>query len=215
MEDPDPNLDFTDSADPDNEILGLARKGLSRDGTGTRFSRPANLRVSRDGSLRDWVFCGMGRNRENEKKAILVTFSPENIKSSGDDDSSSDNDDPSSGDDDSSSGAKFHFVKTNIQLQELVNTLSFSDSESYIQELLKKMYTIWYEHLQRKHVQQDERTKIEKEMKQNQQTVEPSSSYEKKHRSQITKNQILKTKTSRDYRRQVNERKTTSKTNEL
>lgn len=42
--------------------------------------------------------------------------------------------------------AKFHFVKTNIQLQELVNTLSFSDSESYIQELLKKMYTIGYEH---------------------------------------------------------------------
>ena len=62
---------------------------------------------------------------------------------------------------------------------------------------------------------QDERTKIEKETKQNHQTVEPSSRYEKEHRSQITKNQILKTKTNRDYRRQVNERKTTSKTTEL
>ena len=42
--------------------------------------------------------------RESEKKAILVTFSPENIRSSGDDDSSSGDDDPSSGYDDSSSG---------------------------------------------------------------------------------------------------------------
>ena len=63
-------------------------------------------------------------------------------------------------------------------------------------------------------MQQDERTKIEKETEKNQQTVESSSSYEKEHSSQIIKNQILKTKTSIDYRRQVNERKKTSKTTE-
>ncbi|KAF2557052.1 hypothetical protein F2Q68_00017992 [Brassica cretica] len=42
--------------------------------------------------------------KESEKKAILVTLSPENIRSSGDDDSSSGDDDSSSSDDDSSSG---------------------------------------------------------------------------------------------------------------
>ena len=123
--------------------MGLARKGLLRNGIGTRFSRLVNLRDSQDGSLRDWVFYGMGRNgscgitwiriffygmsrngscgitwtriffsflilpekneRESEKKAILVTFPPENIRSSGDDDSSSGDDDSRSGDDDSSS----------------------------------------------------------------------------------------------------------------
>ena len=45
-----------------------------------------------------------GKNeKESEKKAILVTFPPENIRSSGDDDSSSGEDDSSSGDDDSNS----------------------------------------------------------------------------------------------------------------
>ncbi|KAF2550338.1 hypothetical protein F2Q68_00035916 [Brassica cretica] len=48
---------------------------------------------------------GSGPNdKESEKKAILVTFPPENIRSSGDDDSSYGDDDSSSGDDDSSSG---------------------------------------------------------------------------------------------------------------
>ncbi|KAF2571672.1 hypothetical protein F2Q70_00004954 [Brassica cretica] len=42
--------------------------------------------------------------RESEKKAILVTFPPENIRSSDDDDSSSGDDDSRSGDDDFSSG---------------------------------------------------------------------------------------------------------------
>ena len=92
-----------------------------------KFSRPVNLRASRDGSLRDWAFCGMSRNgsceitwtrifffisyftrkneKESEKKAILVTFLSENIRSSGDDDSSSSDDDSSSSDDDSSSGS--------------------------------------------------------------------------------------------------------------
>ena len=45
----------------------------------------------------------------------------------------------------------------------------------------------------------------EREMKQNQQTMESSPSYEREHRSEITKNLILKTKTSRDYRRQTND----------
>ena len=35
--------------------------------------------------------------------------------------------------------------------------------------------------------------------------MEPSSSYEKEHRSQITKNPILKTKTSIDYGRQTSD----------
>ena len=35
--------------------------------------------------------------------------------------------------------------------------------------------------------------------------MESSWSYEKEHRSEITKNLILKTKTSRDYRRQTND----------
>ncbi|KAH0858396.1 hypothetical protein HID58_086657 [Brassica napus] len=43
------------------------------------------------------------RERESEKKAILVTFPPENIRNSGDDDSTSGDDDSSFGDDDSSS----------------------------------------------------------------------------------------------------------------
>ncbi|KAF2596377.1 hypothetical protein F2Q68_00008395 [Brassica cretica] len=55
------------------------------------------------------------RERVSEKKAILVTFPPENISSSGDDDSSSGDDDSSSGDDDSSdddssSGGVFDLV---------------------------------------------------------------------------------------------------------
>ena len=41
--------------------------------------------------------------KESEKKAILVTFPPENIRSSGDNDSSSGDNDSSSGDGDSSS----------------------------------------------------------------------------------------------------------------
>ncbi|KAF3553728.1 hypothetical protein F2Q69_00011732 [Brassica cretica] len=44
-----------------------------------------------------------------------------------------------------------------------------------------------------------------RKMRQNQQTMESFSSYEREHRSQITKNQILKTKMSRDYRRQTND----------
>ena len=90
----------------------------SRYGIRTRFSRSVNLR--------DWIFCGMGRNgscgitwthifffiffilleknkKESEKKTILVTFLSENIRSSGDDDSSAGDDDSSSSDDDSSS----------------------------------------------------------------------------------------------------------------
>ena len=44
------------------------------------------------------------------------------------------------------------------------------------------------------------------ETKKNQQTIESSSSYEREHKSEITKNLIiLKTKTSRDYRRQNND----------
>ncbi|CAF2057279.1 hypothetical protein YC2023_076840 [Brassica napus] len=42
--------------------------------------------------------------KDSEKKTILVTFPPENIRSSGDDDSSSGDNDSSSGDNDSSSG---------------------------------------------------------------------------------------------------------------
>ena len=90
------------------------------------------MRASRDRSLRDWAFCGMGRNgscgitwtriffssflilSEKTKKKVrkndFCDFPPENIRSSddddsssGDDDSSSDDDDPSSSDDDSSS----------------------------------------------------------------------------------------------------------------
>ncbi|KAF3579636.1 hypothetical protein DY000_02030013 [Brassica cretica] len=41
--------------------------------------------------------------------------------------------------------------------------------------------------------------------RQNQQTMESFSSYEREHISQITKNQILKTKMSKDYRRQTND----------
>ena len=41
---------------------GVAHKELSRNSIGTRFFRPVNLRTSRDGSLRDWVFYGMSRN---------------------------------------------------------------------------------------------------------------------------------------------------------
>ena len=43
--------------------------------------------------------------------------------------------------------------------------------------------------------------------------VEPSSSYEREHRIQITKNQILKTKTSRDYRRKANDEEDNIKEN--
>ncbi|KAF2552517.1 hypothetical protein F2Q68_00036466 [Brassica cretica] len=43
-------------------------------------------------------------DKDSEKKAIIVIFPPENIRSSGDDDLSSGDDDSSSGDDDSSSG---------------------------------------------------------------------------------------------------------------
>ena len=39
-----------------------------------------------------------------------------------------------------------------------------------------------------------------------QQAVEPSSSYEREHMSHINRNQILKTKTSKDYRRQANDK---------
>ena len=44
------------------------------------------------------------KTRESKNKAILVTFPPENIRSSDDDDSSSGDDDSRSGDDDFSSG---------------------------------------------------------------------------------------------------------------
>ena len=66
---------------------------------------------------------------------------------------------------------------------------------------------------QRSKVQRDERTKREKKTKWNQLAIEPSSSYEKEHRSQITKIQILKTKTSRDYRRQTNDEENKMKDN--
>ena len=49
------------------------------------------------------VYLKKTREREIEKKAILVTFPPENIRNSSDDDSSSGDDDSRSGDDDSSS----------------------------------------------------------------------------------------------------------------
>ena len=41
------------------------------------------------------------KEKESEKKAILVNFPPENIRNPGDDDSSSGDDDSSSGDDNS------------------------------------------------------------------------------------------------------------------
>ena len=45
-----------------------------------------------------------------------------------------------------------------------------------------------------------------RETKKNQQTMEYRlEAMKSEHRSQITKNQILKTKTSRDYRRQTND----------
>ncbi|KAF3539271.1 hypothetical protein F2Q69_00022071 [Brassica cretica] len=54
-----------------------------------------------------------------------------------------------------------------------------------------------------------------KETKQNHQTMESSSNYEREHRSQITKNQILKTKTSRTIDGRPTTRKTTSKRTKL
>ena len=54
----------------------------------------------RDGPKR--VMRNYMEERESEKKATLVTFPPENIRSSGDDDSSSGDDDSRSDDDDSS-----------------------------------------------------------------------------------------------------------------
>ncbi|WZZ42950.1 hypothetical protein YC2023_039209 [Brassica napus] len=82
-------------------------KGLSQDGIGTRFSMPVNLRTSQNGFLRDgpkrvlrdymdphFFLCSFlisyeKNEKESEKKAILVTFLPENIRSSGDDNLSS------------------------------------------------------------------------------------------------------------------------------
>ena len=52
----------------------------------------------------------------------------------------------------------------------------------------------------------DEITERKGKMEQNQKTMEPSSSYERENRSQITKQkQTLKAKTSKDYRRQTND----------
>ena len=55
-------------------------------------------------------------------------------------------------------------------------------------------------------MQQDEnKNEKKKKTKRYQQTMEPSSSYEREHISQITKNQILKTKKRKEHQRQAND----------
>ena len=53
------------------------RKGLCGTVFGTRFSRPVNLRVSRDWYLRDWVFAGWAETGHAglHGSAFLVNFS--------------------------------------------------------------------------------------------------------------------------------------------
>ncbi|KAF3558085.1 hypothetical protein F2Q69_00014199 [Brassica cretica] len=84
--------------------------GQSREKLGQRVTPPISTNTPR------WVseYRILGRviaysgaflnKKESEKKAILVTFPLENIRSSDDDDSSSGDDDSSSSDDDSRSG---------------------------------------------------------------------------------------------------------------
>uniref|UniRef100_A0A0D3DSK5 RNase H type-1 domain-containing protein n=1 Tax=Brassica oleracea var. oleracea TaxID=109376 RepID=A0A0D3DSK5_BRAOL len=81
-----------------------------------------------------WIF---GKNeKESEKKAILVTFPPENIRSSGDDDSSSGDDNSSSGDDDSSSrDDDSNSGDSKTLVAEIVEGSNFSDLHGILSDI--------------------------------------------------------------------------------
>ena len=54
----------------------MTHKKLSRNGIGTKFSRPVNLQASRDGFLRDWIFYEMSRKVREWEKNDFFDFSP-------------------------------------------------------------------------------------------------------------------------------------------
>ncbi|KAF2610859.1 hypothetical protein F2Q70_00010198 [Brassica cretica] len=83
---------------------GSSSMSPSREGNHKKRSNPSDalvLSTSPEAPPTHWQ---QKNEKDSEKKAIHVIFSPENIRSSGDDDSSSDDDDSSSNDDNSSSG---------------------------------------------------------------------------------------------------------------
>ncbi|KAF3501784.1 hypothetical protein F2Q69_00043618 [Brassica cretica] len=87
--------------------MDLDRGPYSRIFAGLDLLRDGPKRIMRDymdPHFFSFLILPEKNERESENKAILVTFPPENIRSSDDDDSSSGDDDSRSGDDDFSSG---------------------------------------------------------------------------------------------------------------